>query len=89
MAHRSVVEGHHSSYLEGLRRGQLDRAARAVDEVRLVLDREQARRDDAWWRQQVVRWTAYKLAVEAMADRRYEWAKAQIEEIPFGEDEVR
>ena len=86
MSHREVVEGHHSSYLEGLRKGQLDRAAHAVDEVRTVLDREQARKDTAWWRRQCVRWKAYALAHEAMADRRYSWAKEQIEILPFGDE---
>ena len=70
---RAVAEGHHSSLLEGLRRGDLDRAHRAVDAMRRVLMREDAKAAAGWRAEQIVRWKAYATALEALDEGVRTW----------------
>ena len=49
------IEGYHSSYLEGLRKGDLARSRRAVTAVGALL-RHPLLRMCSWWRPQRERW---------------------------------
>ena len=73
MDFRAEVEGHHSSLLEGLRRGDLDRAHRAKAAVRTILLREDAKAEYEWRAQQVIRWKAYAQALEALDEGVKTW----------------
>ena len=73
MDFRAAVEGHHSSLLEGLRHGDLDRAHRAVDAVRSIVMREDAKAAAGWRAEQVVRWKAYAAALGALDEGVRSW----------------
>ena len=63
-----AIEGHHSSYLMGLRTGDLERSRRAVTNVGALL-RDRARRPPlATRRVQKVRWLAYHRALECLEE---------------------
>ena len=58
----SRIEGYHSSYLEGLRQGDLARSRRAVTAVGEIL-RQPLIRMCSWWGPQLDRWSRLHFAL--------------------------